>query len=450
MSIDIDNDSQTLEFDCDKQAVVEGIILQQADNEFLPDKAGHNNDMKVASSYFHVTSDTDFSGASGPRGFGAFQNGLFHGYIMSSATANVIEATSDPSNGDYAYIQSQEGLTFEDFVDGKIFVEHGGQGYVYGGHLSPGEAVSARHEEQQSGAQPLPNPSVITPPEKLNSEYQKLLASLDEYEGDPSSANLDQLQQDLGQLAAGWDIQSKMSLYAPQESAKLLDTFNKQMTALMPRLEQIDYGIDTLAETYRNNLIETQTRFADTAGIDINALPSLDNPAINTATIASAPITPANAVLDDVSAMTVAPDMTAPVLGSDDMTTSLPTIEDLTINTSPPSVLSDLDTTAMTPPIVVLENIGAMDVAAADIKERYNAKTDIVAEDPEHDPSGGLSVQPPPLNQHFVDTTLEVATNSTRLEVSLDVLREQDWQPHGDGLKIIDQDNLEQISGYLL
>jgi hypothetical protein len=128
------------EFDCDIIALVEGITLQQAENKFLPKEGA--GDYKQATSYKWSIGDVDYGGTV-VDATQCMPNGGRHGFIISPATAAIIEATSDPSEGYRAYQRPQEGYSYADFVEGKPFASADGK--VYAGSLGGVDAVLARN-----------------------------------------------------------------------------------------------------------------------------------------------------------------------------------------------------------------------------------------------------------------------------------------------------------------
>lgn len=112
LSADIENGTQTVEFDCEVMSVVEGLILQQIDKEFLPEVASEGN-YKVASNYFYVVADLNLHAQMDYLGA--------HAFVVSSATGNIIEATADPSEHGYAQYKRHvdKDFTFEDMIRGK-------------------------------------------------------------------------------------------------------------------------------------------------------------------------------------------------------------------------------------------------------------------------------------------------------------------------------------------
>ncbi len=124
LSQDIENGTTTITFSCENMAAFEGVILQQAENHFLPDSAP-KGDFKTASNYFYVVGRVNFSPEDSYV--------MNHAYIISSATANIIEAAKDPSK--HFFSQYNENVnpdySFEDFVRGEMAVHKNGS--IYGG-----------------------------------------------------------------------------------------------------------------------------------------------------------------------------------------------------------------------------------------------------------------------------------------------------------------------------
>ena len=119
LSSDIEKDVTDIEFNCESMAAVEGVILQQMDNVFLPSES-EEGDFKVISNYFYVVGGADFG--SGIRGG--------HAFIQSSATGSIIEATNkDPS--DHYFEVSDPHYGVENMKEGARAYTRDG---VYGGY----------------------------------------------------------------------------------------------------------------------------------------------------------------------------------------------------------------------------------------------------------------------------------------------------------------------------
>jgi len=118
ISADIKNNTQKLEVDCEVMSDVEGCVLQQLENELLPEDAP-DGDFKAAFSYFYASASVSWDSKDEP---GA------HAFIMSGATGNVIEATNDPSVHSVSpYKKSTDpDWSLQDFIKGKIFTATGG------------------------------------------------------------------------------------------------------------------------------------------------------------------------------------------------------------------------------------------------------------------------------------------------------------------------------------
>lgn len=141
LSEDIENDTTRIEFDCDIQAVVEGVTLQRIDEEYLPLRGQDADDYKIRSNYFIANAEANFDTPDEPAQ---------HAFIISSMTGNIIEATHDPDLHSHPYIESvNPEFSFEDFVRGDVF--EGTNGYVYGGDIQ-----GFLNERDQTAITPLP------------------------------------------------------------------------------------------------------------------------------------------------------------------------------------------------------------------------------------------------------------------------------------------------------
>jgi len=112
------------EVECETLTLIEGSVIQRADNHFLPDEA-LPGDLKVSSNYFYATGKVSFFADNGDVGG--------HAFIVSSATTNIIEATNDPSESfESAYrVNDNPDYSFDDFVRGQPATFD--RGSVYGG-----------------------------------------------------------------------------------------------------------------------------------------------------------------------------------------------------------------------------------------------------------------------------------------------------------------------------
>lgn len=118
LSLDIENDTQTIVYSCETMSVFEGVILQQIDNEMLPDSAP-DGDLKEGANYFYVVGRVNFE-------VGKSVSDIPHAWVVSSATTNVIDgAAAINSYRENVNVEA----TFEDFVRGDVF--HGSDGSVY-------------------------------------------------------------------------------------------------------------------------------------------------------------------------------------------------------------------------------------------------------------------------------------------------------------------------------
>lgn len=153
LSSDIENETAYIEHDCESMSVLEGVILQQVDNAFLPESS-ESGDFKVSSNYFYMTGRTNFNPEY--NGDGA------HAFIVSSATANVIEATASVSPYNENINPEME---FSDLINGDLIINNDGS--IYGGyHYSLEELTRVRFDRGEISTdaiyEQLPLPDDIT------------------------------------------------------------------------------------------------------------------------------------------------------------------------------------------------------------------------------------------------------------------------------------------------
>lgn len=148
LSFDIRDDSQRYEYDCEAMAIVEGLLLQEIENHYLPHTASDDDNLKRRASYHYVAGRLSQNDSD--------KLDVWHAYIMSDLTASIIEATHNPASifhGKSAYKTSANAdMTFDDFVNGEIFVE--GTEYrvgssVYGFDITEEEAKQARENAKE-------------------------------------------------------------------------------------------------------------------------------------------------------------------------------------------------------------------------------------------------------------------------------------------------------------
>ena len=118
LSSDIENNTMDIEFDCEAMTTVEGIMLQQMDNMYLPTTAP-KGDLKTISNYFYVTGAVEY--ACGTKGA--------HAFIQSSATGSIIEKTHKDPRDHYCEV-SDPHYTIENMKRGEAAHT---QRAVYGG-----------------------------------------------------------------------------------------------------------------------------------------------------------------------------------------------------------------------------------------------------------------------------------------------------------------------------
>lgn len=122
---DIDNNTDNVEFDCEEMSATAGSIIQRIENSLLPDDVEPGN-LKVASNYFLFT---------GKASWDKYDSSVNHAYIVSSATGNIIEATSEPWKGNSmgSYIESTNpNHHFDNFAKTGYFVAKNGSVYMAG------------------------------------------------------------------------------------------------------------------------------------------------------------------------------------------------------------------------------------------------------------------------------------------------------------------------------
>lgn len=136
---DMEKGTTDIEFDCETMAAIEGCLLQETENHFLPANAnGAGGGWKAAAPYFYVNGWSNWFSQS--RKMGA------HAYIVSSATGNVIEATADPSQGNGPpYREAADpAFSFRAFVESRItlYQSHA----VYGGYAAFDQVIKLRYD----------------------------------------------------------------------------------------------------------------------------------------------------------------------------------------------------------------------------------------------------------------------------------------------------------------
>lgn len=119
LATDIENNTKTIEHDCESMSIFEGVVLQKIENNFFANPADEER-LKGAANYFYTT------GVKGD--YDSFKNNYGHAFIISSATGNVIEATN-PSQSAYRENVNPD-YSFESFVRGQASYNKGGHVYA--------------------------------------------------------------------------------------------------------------------------------------------------------------------------------------------------------------------------------------------------------------------------------------------------------------------------------
>lgn len=126
LSVDIENNTTTIEHDCETMSIIEGIVLRNVEHDLLPAyEAVAEDNLRYAGSYFYVRGNASLNvRVREPGG---------HAWIASSVTGNFIEATYDPSthsrNRQYRE-HSDPGYGFDDLMAGRIAHMQGSE--IYG------------------------------------------------------------------------------------------------------------------------------------------------------------------------------------------------------------------------------------------------------------------------------------------------------------------------------
>lgn len=125
LSPDIEAGTFNREFDCEAMSFIEGALIQKIENALLP--AAQENQVKehvykTCSQYYYVSGyRTNLDENVQPSGA--------HAFIISAATANVIEAVQDPSKspGVLPYVRhGQDDYDFNKFIGGETFIGQDG------------------------------------------------------------------------------------------------------------------------------------------------------------------------------------------------------------------------------------------------------------------------------------------------------------------------------------
>lgn len=113
LAADIEANAGNIEFDCETMSITEGVVLQQIEDNMLPQAAAVEGSMKQSSAYYYATGMVTFLDDENPAPGG-------HAFIVSSATGNIVESTARPDNMQFAYQEMQPGYSFEDFIGGRM------------------------------------------------------------------------------------------------------------------------------------------------------------------------------------------------------------------------------------------------------------------------------------------------------------------------------------------
>ena len=136
LSVDVENGTSTLEFDCDTMSFTEGMILQSIEDDLLPPQSEvESGDLRYAGEYHLMPNNVSF----GPN-----QDVGYHAAIASSVTGNIIEGTAQPPNSPY-HVSSDPDWTFEDLAAGESFVSERGPIYSFD-YMDDAEATRIRLE----------------------------------------------------------------------------------------------------------------------------------------------------------------------------------------------------------------------------------------------------------------------------------------------------------------
>lgn len=184
LSSDIENGTAFIEHDCEAMSILEGVILQQVDNAFLPEEAPEG-DYREASNYFYAVGRTNFNPEYNGDGT--------HAFIISSATTNIIEATN--TTGSPYKENANPEMTFSDFINGDMVIANDASIYT-GLHHSVADITRVRFENGEISSDAIfdqmPTPDDITqdryndaPPEaqvlmELKGQIEELIQLRDE------------------------------------------------------------------------------------------------------------------------------------------------------------------------------------------------------------------------------------------------------------------------------
>ena len=121
LSTDLENGTLSVEWDCERQSAVMGMIATMVEQQVLPQpKSGQNPDYNNPQDYIYASARAYFTTTQTAD----FING-YHAFIVSKASGNLIEATS----GDYKKALSPE-YGYDDFAAGVPFLTKDGN--IYG------------------------------------------------------------------------------------------------------------------------------------------------------------------------------------------------------------------------------------------------------------------------------------------------------------------------------
>lgn len=235
LSSDIESGSGRYEYDCDIMAVTEGSVMQRIEDSVLPQTPDAPDSMKYAAPYYLGSGQLS---SIDPEAMEATSG--YHAFIVSSATGSIIEATSDPSEGQTPYMEAESHYDFQDFASGAPFIDADSVVYAtypmrYGSYAPDAvrgmvdelkSNMDSRLQDLKGATQGLENdPSFAAAAEiiRVQNEYGQISPdmkdTLDELLDDEiMSAPLDDLRRITGDLAGYGNLISKMNVLAVENN----------------------------------------------------------------------------------------------------------------------------------------------------------------------------------------------------------------------------------------
>jgi hypothetical protein len=268
LAADIENDTKTIEFDCESMSAVEGVTLQRLENKFLPEDAPQN-DYKKQSNYFRAGGSAVFNAGDKPGG---------HAFIVSSATGNVIEATAHDSQYKEAV---NPNYSFDDFATGKLTAYGEKADHYYGGYADKTNGISQANIEKSEKSL---KQDTLTNAENKTQLFLEKVKALDGVEGmdqlkeavassrgspqidphlremieemvaQPDKAQaLSELKDSYRNMTKSWDTTLKAGQNDPEFQQKIKTTFNQYAPEIKSSLQNVpgdvgSYSVMTYAD----------------------------------------------------------------------------------------------------------------------------------------------------------------------------------------------------------